>query len=198
MKKIILLTLIIVLLVAGGAFFYIESKPSKLSAEEKDRAYSKILGREVDLSPETATGDTKYNGKYASFIYPASAKIYKYIDPDSKKNAYTKERFSFDVKNPKLVLNYTAEDNQGAVGKLSDYPAVKLRQDKSFGYTETEVTSDGVKGLGFTKDVGSENDAEASAFFLRNGMIYSISITGNNLMDVTDLFKKITGSLTFL
>lgn len=197
MKKVILILIILILILIVGVGFYFASKPKELSQKEKDAAYAKILGRDANLNPDVKTGNVNYNGKYVTFSYPAAAKVYKYVDPDSKKNAYIKERFSFNIKNPKLVLNYTAESDQGVVKTLNDYPAVKMRKDKSFGYTQADLDSDGTSGIAFSRDRSGEADAEKTMFFLKDGMIYSISITGSNLDDVSDLFNTIASSFKF-
>ena len=197
MKKIIIIgAVFLVAVLSVVAFFVIDSKPDKLTEKEKEKALTKILGRKANTEGEK-TGNVSYSGKYASFVYPAKAKVYKYVDPDSKKNKSIVERLSFDIEDPRLILIYTVEQNPNPVGTIEDYPAVKLREDKSSGYVRSGFTVDSERGITFSKSGSGEARAEKTSFFLRGNLIYTISITGTNIIDITDLFKLITGSFTF-
>lgn len=195
-KKILIALFVLLTIIAAiSAFFVLNSKPDGLSQKDKEEAIGKILGRKPNLNPNVKTGNDKYEGKYADFEYPAKAKIYEYRG--GMANNTETEIFSFDIENPRLILNYSAEEGRTDLKNLEDIPSVKLRQDKSRGYTQIQIKADGKEGLAFTKRESSEYRAEKSGFFLVDSKAYSFSVTGNNLEDVSKLFDDIIESLVF-
>jgi hypothetical protein len=191
----ILILTIAVLFAVSIGFIYLNSKPNTFSDKEKEEAIGKMLGRKANLNPDIKTGNVTYNGDYVQFSYPASGQVYEYKSEGLKNNKNLLESFSFDMQNPRRILNYTVFKTNSS--KIEDIPAVKLRKDKSNGYKEEDENINGVGGLSFSKDRNGEYLAEKSLFVLLNGNIYSISITGSSLDDVKELYNSIIGSLSF-
>lgn len=191
MKKKILFGVLVVLVVLGGALFYIYSQPSgkKMSDEEKKQALENLLGRDVKLTDDTPKGSSSYNGRYISFSYPAKAVIYTYTGAQAK-SEQTLESFSFDIKNPKIVLNLLVKKANNVL-TLSDIPSVRLREDRTYEYKKEVSTLDGEKGISFYK---TGQDAEMSGFYLIDGKIYTISVTGPSSEDDRNLFLSILSS----
>lgn len=191
--KKIAIVLIVFSAVTGGvtAFFVLNSKPDELSKGQKEQAIGQILGRKPNLNPQVKTGNVTYGGKYASFSYPGRAKIYEY----KNRSGANSESFSFDIDSPRLILNYSAARSDLKIS--SDVPSVRLRQDLSNGYAESKIKADGQEGIVFSKKESSGVRAEKTGFFLVNATLYTISITGNNLEDVTKMFDQIVKTLKF-
>lgn len=191
-KKLILLSVLLILLLSGAAAFYILSAPPKeaLTDEFKEEAVTRLLGRKANINPENVpTGDTEYEGENIYFKYPAKALIYTYRDSSKSANL---EDFSFDVKTPKLVFNMQVLDNNSNLTTILDFPSVRLREQRSYEYKITDIKAGKNAGKAYYK-AGSE--PEKSGFFLANGKIYSISITGTNDEEVSKLFDKIISTL---
>lgn len=196
MIKKVLIVLLVLLIVAGVIAFYIFSQPpdQQLSEQFKQDAATKILGRKAQLTEENVpVGNTKYEGKYLTFEYPAKALVYEYKDPNFASNSSRLEDFSFDIKTPKLVFNLQVLENP-QLASIDDYPAVRMRSNPSSGYKESVISADNTSGKAYLKD-GSE--PEQSGFFLKNNKIYSLSITGVSSDEVQKLFSQIVGSVSF-
>jgi hypothetical protein len=138
-------------------------------------------------------GNVWYRGEYASFMYPAKAKIYTFIQPNFKNTTTYLDSFSFDINNPRLILNFAV--TKTAITAVGDLPDVRFRQEKDQGYTQSELDVSGQKGLAFTKR--EEQQVEKTGFFVVNNKIYSISVTGSSYPDAVDLFNGIIQSLIF-
>lgn len=188
-KFILIFTILIGVLLT--LFFIFESSQKKLSDSEKEKALTKILGRKPNLSDNEAAGEVEYKGKNAAFKYPAKAKIYTYKDPNMAKNTSVLETFSFDIEKPRLVFNFSVMENAASLKDVTDISGVNLRQNKSFGYTESEGKIGENKGLVFAK---SGSQSEKSGFFIINNKIYEVSVTGSNFEDVSLLFDGIINS----
>jgi hypothetical protein len=197
MKKVVIgiILIILILILAGG--FVIASKPDKMTEEEKQKAVAEMLGRKVKTGSEIKTGDTTYRGKFAQFSYPAAAKIYTYKGEDMKNNDTQAESFSFDLQSPRRVFYYTTTKLDTGQSKLEDIPAVNFRKNSANGYTVKEEKVDGVSGLSFSKDKSGEYMAEKTGYFIMNGNVVSISITGTTLDDTSRLYDEITKSMIF-
>lgn len=196
-RKLLILVVILGLVFLGiiGSIM-LNSKPDKLSEAEKEKAIAGILGRKPNMNANIKTGNTAYDGKNIYFEYPAKAVIYDYVSENKKKNKSIIEMFSFDIDNPRLILNYSAEEKTGLTD-LDDEPAVSLREDKSRGYIREEIEIDGVSGLSYSKEAGGGDRAEHSIFILKDGVLYSISVSGASLEDVNELFEQIISSAVF-
>ncbi len=195
MKKFIVLGLII-LVVIGIIFLFniLNSSSKSLSQAEKETAIAKILGRKPNLTDDAPKGDTQYKGKYVSFMYPTKAKTYTYIDTNFAQNESLLETFSFDIYNPRLIFNFSIVENTANLRDVSEISGVKLRQDKTRGYKQVELTIDGHKGLVFEKD---GNQPEKTGFFIVNNKVYSFSVTGNSFKDVVGLFDNLVKTTIF-
>jgi len=165
-----------------------------MSEAEKKTALAKMLGRKPNLDVKDApTGNVVYKGKYASFMYPAMAKIYTYRDPNVAADKTELELFSFDISDPRLVFNLNVNQNPNILS-LDDIPAVRLREDKSRGYSQAEISIDGEQGLAFTRP---GDQSEKSGFFVVGGKTYSLSVTGNDAKEVVNLFDNVIKTLKF-
>ncbi len=194
MKKFLLFVFAaIIVFVCAWAYLIIAAPPKPLTEQEKLADLTQILGRKPNLTGTTPTGNIEYKGKYASFSYPAAAKIYTYRDLGLKQDKSILETFSFDIQNPRLVFNYAVSQNPN-IKSVSDIADVRFRQLPSSGYIQTNISAGGKAGLAFEKQ---GQQAEKSGFFLVDGKDYSISVTGSNTQDVDSLFNQVLGSLKF-
>lgn len=197
LKKVLIIVVILGIIIAViAAFFILNSTPDELSEAEKEEAVAQILGRKPNLNPDIKTGNVEFVGEKLTFSYPARAEIYDYEDPEKANNTTTIEILSFDIENPRLILNYTAV-NKPELKSLIDEPAVSLREDDSRGYLSEEIEVDGVSALSYSKEASGGNRAERSAFILKDGVLYTISITGASSEDVEKLFDQIISSASF-
>jgi hypothetical protein len=197
-KKFIFLGIVIIvslLLIAG--FIYTSLRPDKLTQKQKEEAVEQIMGRKANLNPQIKTGSTHFEGKYATFKYPAAAKIYEYRSDNFKNNKAIVESFSFDLAAPKRVFNYTVATQGTGLNSLDEVPAIKLRLDSSRGYTKEEIKVGGEKGLSFKKDRSGEYQAEKTTFILKDGKLYTFSITGSSLIDAEKLSDQVLSSVVF-
>ncbi len=197
MRKVIYLLVALVVLLALLSAFLILNRTSKpLSKAEEQAALAQILGRKPNLDVKNPpTGNVLYQGKYTSFLYPAMAKIYTYKDPAELANKAEVESFSFDIAAPRLIFNYSVVQNPPNLLTLEDIPSVRLREDKTRGYEQSDILADGQKGLAFVRiDVQS---AEKTGFFIVNGKTYTIAVTGNDSKEVANLFDNIISTLQF-
>jgi hypothetical protein len=187
---------LLLLLVAAclGIFLVLNHSAKSLSEAEKQAALVNILGRKPILTNNEATGNTQYNGQYVTFNYPTKAVIYTYKDPNIVKNNSELEMFSFDIKNPRLVLNFSVSDNSSSIIDIKDNSGAIFRQNKSNGYLQSEFSISGSKGLVFAKQ-GAQ--PEKTGFWLFNNKIYTLSITGRDFMEIENLFNNVTVSTKF-
>lgn len=194
MKRFLWLILAIFVVITSIAIYFIlTAPPREMSEADKEAKLTEILGRKPNLSDTTPTGNIKYQGKYASFTYPAAAKIYTYRDAALKQDSSILETFSFDITNPRLVVNFAVTDRSN-LSSVDEIPDVRFRQQSSSGYIQVDIEADGVKGLSFEK---KGQESEKSAFFLKGKVEFSVSITGNNYKEVEKLFNQVVSSLKF-
>lgn len=189
MRKWIFLGTFLAIVTIGVVAFVIISQPpkDKLSEDFKKKAIANMLGRSAKLTDDTPKGNKKYDGKYISFEYPAKAVIYTYRGNTSDG---TLEDFSFDIKDPKLVFNLKIKE-EGTIAALSDIPSLRLREERSYEYTKSDLSLDGVKGASYFKD---SDGGEMTGFFISNGKIITISVTGSNVDEVKNLFSGVVSS----
>jgi hypothetical protein len=196
MKKWILFSVLLLLIIGGAVAFYVLSQPPQetLSKDFKEKAVTKILGRKAELDEvPQKQGNVSYNGKFIQFEYPAKAIIYNLKDPGFASSSSLLEDFSFDIKDPRLVLNL-AVLQAGKITNISDNPGVKLRQSQPGTYSGQNITIDGHSGLVYE---GQGDTPEKTAFFLVNGRIYTIAVTGTNFDDVKNLADGIFKIIKF-
>ncbi len=192
MKRIIFCCVAIFLVIVSIVLFNHFSQPSKVrfSEEFKTKAVERILGRKAMLTDSTPKGDKIYDGNLITFSYPAKAVTYEYREQSSSKDESGLDDFSFDIKNPKLVFNLKVYDSGGTLS-LTDFPAVKLRIERSYEYDKSTPRIDGVEGIAFAK---SEGLSEKSGFFLYDSKIITLSVTGGDYDEVSNLFDAIVSS----
>lgn len=197
MKKALLFIFVVLLIALSIAAYFILNSPGKaLTDTQKTQALTNILGRKPNLTDSSPKGNSTFNGKFASFSYPASAVIYKYIDSNLAKDPTILETFSFDMSNPRLIFNFSVSENKN-VKSISDIPDVRLRQVQSNIYSQNTAFADGVEGLVFQKQ-DQNGSIEKTAFFFVNGKSYSFSIQGTDLKGVENLYDLILQSTKFL
>jgi hypothetical protein len=195
LSRMLLLTGIFLLAVVSLVVFVVLNHSAKsLTEAEKAAALVNILGRKPVLTNNEATGNAQYEGKYASFSYPAKAVVYAYKDPNIVKNSSELEMFSFDINNPRLVFNYSVGENSGGIKSAGESSGAIFRQNKVNGYIQSEVLIGGTKGLVFAKQ-GAQS--EKTGFWLINNRLYTLSVTGSDYEEVVKLFDAVTGSLGF-
>jgi hypothetical protein len=197
MKKVFYFIVALILVISALAVFLVLNRTTKtMSKAESEAALAKMLGRKPNLDVKAVpTGNVTYKGKYATFMYPAMAKIYTYRDPSEIADKAIIEKFSFDITDPRLTVYLVVDQNPTNVTVLDDVSAVMLREDKTRGYQQSEILANGQKGLAFIKP---GDQSEKAGFFIVNGRIYSISVTGNDIKEVVNLFDNIIKSLRFL
>lgn len=198
MKKWILFSVLILLLIAGGVVFYILSQPTKdsLSKDFKEQAATKILGRKAQFEAKTVkTGNVLYDGHYIAFEYPAKAEIYNYKDPSVTSDRTTLETLSLDLHEPRVVLNMAVNQNTGTTNSVKDLSGVNFREASKGTYIGEDVTVSGHTGRVYEKRDSSSS--EKTVFFLVNGKIYTISMTGD-LDEARRVYEIIINSLKFI
>lgn len=168
------------------------TKPFTKSEEET--ALTNILGRQPILNNNEPTGTVAYNGKYATFNYPARAVIYTYKDPNFVKSKSYLDTFSFDINNPRLVFNFSVIENSGNLADIKDNSGAIFRENQSNGYLQSELSISNSKGLVFAK---AGEHPEKTGFWLFNNRIYTLSVTGSDYQEVVNLFDNVVASLKF-
>lgn len=195
LSRILLLSGIFLLAVVGLVVFVILNHSTKpLTEAERQAALVNILGRKPVLSNNEATGNVKYDGRYASFSYPAKAVVYGYKDPNIVKNNSELEMFSFDINNPRLVFNYSVSENSGGIKSAKESSGAIFRQDKTNGYSQVELSIGQTEGFVFSKQ-GSP--AEKTGFWLTKNKLYTFSVTGSDYAEVAKLFDDVIESVEF-
>lgn len=197
MKKKRILILLVVLGVFLAAVFFIFNSPAReLSKSEEEAALTQILGRKPNLTDTSPKGDILYKGKLISFLYPANAKIYipklngKVLPKDSI------DSLIFDLTSPKIAFFMEVDTQSKSVQTVEDFPGVRLRETESNIYHKKDILVDGQKGLVFEKQ--DNTGLEKTAFFHKDGKVYSFSFQGADSIEVENLYSKIMASVKFL
>jgi hypothetical protein len=197
MRKIILFVASISIVLISIAVFFILNNPAReMTSQEKEQALTKIVGRRLNLTGNNVpTGDIQHKGKYASFFYPAAAKIYQPMLNGKPVNyPGNLEYFAFDMEDPTVNVATEAIQATSSITSLSDFPSVRLRQTQSDQYSQTIIkTPDGISGLAFDKS--GDNSFEKTAFFYANGKIYTFAITSVDKKTEGDVFSKMLSTL---
>lgn len=182
---------IAVILVVGGLIGWYAldhvNDSKVLSAEEKKQALTQILGREPILTAtQEDTSWVHYKGNLISLSYPKAAVVYPQV---TKKPGY--EQFSFGLQQ-EHILAVIQVQNDIHVSSLADVPAVQVRSSDS--YEEQPISVHGIVGKGFLK---VSDGVERTAFFLQNGTLYSIAVSGSDQKTVEDVFSRFLQSIVF-
>jgi len=193
MKKILLAAFLIVIL--AWVFVFLNFSPKPLSQNQKEQALTKILGRKPNLTDNTLKGNVMFKGKYVSFYYPAAAKIYITKLNGQVVNPTDLESLIFDLSSPKIAFFMEVVPVPITVQILNDYPGVKLRQIESNIYKQSQITAGGLNGLLFEKISNTGN--EVTAFFYKNGKVYSFSSQGGDIKEVESLSENIIVTVKF-
>jgi hypothetical protein len=196
LRMLILLAVILLGVIIGGIFIFIKlSEKDPLSEEQKQAAVEKILGHKARKEEDIPLGNVNYDGQTLSFSYPAQAQVYHYSESsDSTKPKAELEKFSFDMYQPRRDFAVAVYLNSAELPSIDNYPGVQLRRNQAKIYKEAVVKADNRVGISFIKQ---GEGAEKSAFFLVNGKIYSIAVTGSSLEEVSHLFDQVIGTLKF-
>ena len=199
MRKIILFIASVTIVLISIAIYFILNNPAReLTSQEREKALTQIVGRKLNLTgKDVPTGDLLHKGKYASFLYPAAAKIYRQmLNGKEAENKGALESFMFDLDSPKAYVVAEVIQAPSSIVNLSDYPSVSIRQTQKDQYSEVAVqTLDGINGLGFKKT--GDTGFEKTMFFLVNGKIYTFSITSVDLKTEEGVAGKILSTLKF-
>lgn len=199
MRKVILLVVSVGVVLSAVAIFFILTAPAReLTPQEKAKALAQIAGRKLNLNDTNAPlGDSRHKGIYVSFFYPAAAKIYhQMVNGKEVSDQGALEYFAFDLENPRANVVTEVISAPSSVISLSDYPAVRLRQDESSVYSQSQIKAlDGTTGLSF--DTTNDSGFEKTGFFLTGGKIYSFSVTSVDQQTATQLFNKMIQTLVF-
>jgi len=192
MKK--YLFLIILILFGAGAFIYF-SRPagSNLTDNEKTQALTKLLGRKVNLTDDKRS-DATYEDKLLSFKYPGNAVIYEYRDPSVKANKSFLYTFSYDIKIPKTVFNYSAE-SRSEMQTLDDDSSYRLRTLPERGYQKSAYKLGGVEGVLFKKD--DSTSSERSVFILHKNILYTFVFSGSDPETLDKVLTLLSSSAKF-
>lgn len=191
MKKWIFLSFGLIVLLASGITVYILSQPSGtvFTEEEREERLEKLLGRDVSFTNSTPQGDSYYEGNAIYFEYPAKAEVYEYRETSSTTNSNALDDFSFDLRNPRAIFNLKVAPANAST--IDDIPAVRLRELRAGEYKKGNTSLDGVGGVYYHKE---KDDPEISAFYLKDGNLYTISITGTEYSYLKELFDTIVSS----
>lgn len=187
---------VIIALIFVAVYIVINSTAKTLSEKEKENAITKILGRKPNLSDTAPQGNKVFKGKYVTFIYPAAAKIYAIRLNGQPVKQTNLENFIFDLDSPRRSYYMEVVAVPKTVQSVNDSPSVKLRQIEANIYTQSNISLGGLAGLSFEKK--SNNGNELTAFFYKDGKVYSFSSQGNDIKAVRDLFDKIIATVKFL
>lgn len=195
-KKLASYSVIVILAAVLGFTFYKFSQPSKtgISDELKEKAVSNLLGRKAEFSDTTPKGDKIFKGKTITFEYPAKAVVYEYRENSTSTESASLEDFSFDIKEPKLVFNLRVS-HKGETKSVEDLPAVRLRESRLYEYKKAQNKLGDVNGVVYTKYA---NGGEKTGFWIAQGNIFTISVTGSNTEAIEELFKQILSSSEIL
>ena len=198
MKRFLFISLIVTIIIAGLLAFSILNNTAKTMSEaEKEAAMAKILGRQVNINPSSAPlGDTEFKGKYVTFIYPKAAKPFTFKINGKEVKPSGLEQFSFDLDVPKTAFFMEVVSVPSTVKNVNDYPGVKLREINSGIYTQSDAFFGDNSGLVFVKN--DNTGYEKTAFFYKDGKVYSFSLQGNDSKSVEDLYSRIMPTVNFL
>lgn len=196
MKKFIAILVLILALISISIFVFFNHPSSSLSENEKEKALEQILGRKPNLTDTSPKGNTVFNGKYVTFTYPAAAKIYIPQVNGQVVKSTDLESFIFDLDSPKIAFFMEVSPVPSRVQSVSDYPGVRLRQVQSDAYKQKSIVINGIEGLAFEKISVTSN--ELTAFFYKNGKVYSFSVQGNDPKSMEEVFNSITATVKFL
>jgi hypothetical protein len=187
--------LLLICLISYVGWLYYQTKNLKLDDKEKATAVKNLLGHDARIDVAVPEGDQPYSNQYYSISYPKAAKEY-HRDPTYKPSSLELSYFSFQESSPRLFFVISVLDHPGMT--LTDFPSVSVRQKETDIYTSEPITVGGQKGIVFAKVTPDESsDREKSAFFAKDGHIYSFALSGGNMDDINSLFNSIISSLKF-
>jgi hypothetical protein len=197
LKRIILFACLILIVVLCVVAFLILNRPSRaLTKAEEEQALENMLGRKVNtVVTPVAQGNTLYQGKYVSFMYPKAGKIFVEMGNGKPVEQNDLGDFSFDMADSNShffseVLAFSGET-------FNDSPGVRLRQSQPAIYTQSTITASGQNGLAFFS-FDSDNGYEMIGFFLVNGRIFTFGVQGPDQQAVKQLFNQIIPTVKFL
>lgn len=166
--------------------WFLSPDKSVLSASDKSQALKTLLGRDPHLTiPITSNNWIVYKNQYLQFAYPSWVKVYT-TDNTKAKTGNTLDSFAFADLNTHVsatiqVVSFTRQ--------LPEYPAVNLRLQEKDVYTTTKNENTEVA---FSK---KQDMVERSSFFLKDGKVTSVAVTGYDDMSVTPLYTHILATL---
>jgi hypothetical protein len=181
-----------VILMAGvgyGAYrFWVYANTPAADRSRETDMRQVLGGRAPRATPEEPQADLKYQGRYFSFMYPARAtKLVQNTDLPA-----ILERIDLEIKEPRLSIIVAAINSSEK--SLDDVPGVNLRRQQKDVYEEAAVTV----GYGRNPVFSRIDGTEKTLFIIREGRLYTLSVTGNNSTELKNLWDKILPTFHFL
>ena len=172
---------------AGLKFYVYANTP--FSPRDRQEDIKQVLGREIRNTPtETPLGETKFRGRYLTFMYPARARFHE-IKGEAPG---VLERVDLEIDIPRLSI--TAATIETKEKKLDDVPGVKMRRQQTDVYSEHQTVVGVEKNPIFTKKDGKEK----TVFVIYHERLYTLSVTGNDSKAVSELWAEIIPTFHFL
>ncbi len=120
--------------------------------------------------------------------------IYGYKDPSFASSSSLLEDFSFDIKEPRLILNMAVLKAGEKMRSVEDDSGVLFRKNNPGQYKDVSGVVNGQNGKIYERN---DENPEKTAFFLVGGRFHSISVTGNNFDDIKELADNILKTVKF-
>ncbi len=173
--------------IAGFVFLSNLHNGEVITASQKQKALTNLLGRAPILTPTDHTSWKVYKSKVVSFLYPAWARIDSGDNASAKKDALTVDSFHFTLLDQHMT-GIVSVTRRLSVSTVSDDPGASLRlHDPSY----TPVGSVTVTTAQFI----NTGNTERSFFVFTKGNVYALVISGGGDSDNKDIFEKVYSSL---
>lgn len=145
-------------------------------------------GRDARNPTGVPTGETKYQGNYITFTYPAKA----IVMPGQKPDGSILDRVSLMFRDPRLDVVVVAMKSEEKT--LDEVPAVTMRRGQRDVYDEKRIQIGQEFGLKYSRLDGTEK----VLFLLHDGRLYTLSIVGNNVQELDKLWNVMLPDFHFL
>jgi hypothetical protein len=151
------------------------------------------LGRSLKEG-EIQYSDGNYKGEYFSIKYPTNAKPFDKsklanINPDII------EYFSFDGYDPRVTFTASVAQPKGSnYSNLDEVSGVNLRENNKDLYEFSNIEINGTVGRLYKK---TQESFEETAFLIRDGKLFTFSLTAGSSGDFEAQFQELINSVTF-
>ncbi|SRR5258708_2006362 len=194
MKKLYTITIVVLVLVTICVWYFLDTlhNPQKeaLSEQTKKQALEKLLNRDPVLQDKHPAGWKTFDGKYIHFSYPSDANVYK----PAVQPATVLESFSCGLISSHILIAIQVIQ-PGELNSIGGYPGVSLRQTEKDIYHGNNAIVASHQGLAFTKE--GVDGVEKSAFFLLDGRVFSLVVSGYQQQEVEQYYKRVLASTSF-